>query len=306
MSDTQYQVALGARSTTGRTVGLTTLAVFAFAANSVLCRIALREGTIDAASFSVVRVLAGAAMLLIITRPGRREVFAQGSWRAAAVLAVYALPFAFAYTQLTAGTGALIMFGSVQITMIGASLASGERHTVTRWVGAATALLGLVILVLPGLTAPSPHSAALMTIAGVCWGAYSLLGRTTRDALSHTTGNFVRTSPLVTLAALLFVRGAHAEPVGIALAATSGAVTSGLGYVVWYAAVRQLSAMHAAIVQLAVPVLAAAAGVLLLSEAMSLRLVVSAILVLGGIAVAIAGGPQSVEPADARPTASPR
>ena len=278
----------------------TSLALVAFAANSLLCRMALRETAIDAATFSIVRFTSGALMLLVITmRIGRGELRASraeetsrlaGSWAAAAILAVYALPFAFAYTRLSTGTGALILFGCVQVTMLLAALGSGERPGAIQWAGILVALGGLVNLVFPGLTAPSPVGAALMATAGVCWGLYSLRGRGTPNPLSHTTGNFVRAVPLVVAGSLPMLSRAQADARGVTLAVVSGAVTSGLGYVVWFAALRGLSAVRAAVVQLAVPLLAAAAGVVFLSEAVSLRLALSTVLVLGGIAMAIVGG----------------
>jgi drug/metabolite transporter (DMT)-like permease len=191
---------------------------------------------------------------------------------------------------LSTGTGALVLFGSVQVTMLVAALVSGERPHVVQWVGLIVALAGLVILVLPGLTAPSLHGAALMATAGVAWGFYSLWGRGASDPLSLTTGNFVRVVPLVIAGSILVVPRIHAEPAGIVLALLSGAVASGLGYVAWYAALRKLSAMRASVLQLAPPPIAAASGVLLLGETVTIRLVLSTVLILGGIALAIIAG----------------
>jgi drug/metabolite transporter (DMT)-like permease len=272
-----------------RTAALTALALVAFAANSVLCRLALREPVIDAASFTAIRVVSGAALLLVVTVPAGRGARLSGSWATALVLAIYAVPFAFAYTQLSAGTGALILFGSVQVTMLAATLLSAERPRPVQWVGAALAMAGLVYLVVPGLTAPPAGAALLMAIAGIAWGMYSLRGRVASNALAHTTGNFVRAVPFVLGVALLLLPRAQVEAEGVLLSAASGALTSGLGYVAWYSALRSLSGMHAAVVQLAVPPLAAGGGVLFLSETVSWRLVVSACLVLGGIAVAVIG-----------------
>ena len=274
------------------TVIYTAIALMAFAANSILCRMALGQGSVDAATFSIVRVLSGAAMLLAVSARIGGSVFpVGGSWTAAALLVVYAFPFAFAYNQLSAGTGALILFGCVQVTMPLAALTSGERPHPLQWVGLAVALGGLAYLVSPGLTSPSPTGAALMVIAGVAWGAYSLAGlggvNPGGSPLSQTTGNFVRAVPLIGMAGLMFLPRLHVEPRGVLLSVASGAVTSGLGYVAWYAAVRGLTAMRASVVQLAVPVIAAIGGVLLLSETITLRLLLSTILVLGGIAMAI-------------------
>jgi len=277
----------------------TSMAMVAFAANSVLCRLALHDGAIDAATFSILRFLSGAVMLLFVTlRVHGRVLPVGGSWTAAAILAVYALPFAYSYTQLSAGTGALILFGCVQVTMLVAAVGSGERPHAMQWAGLALALGGLVNLVFPGLTAPSPTAAILMTIAGVCWGLYTLQGRFTSNPLVQTTGNFVRVVPLIGAASLaVFPRG-HVEPKGVVFAVASGALASGLGYVVWYAALRSLSAVRAAVVQLAVPLLAAGGGVLLLAETVTVRLVLSTVLVLGGIAMAIVGGRPSRREAD--------
>ena len=274
------------------TVIYTAIALMAFAANSILCRMALGQGSVDAATFSIVRVLSGAAMLLAVSARIRGSVFpVAGSWTAAALLVIYAFPFAFAYNQLSAGTGALILFGCVQVTMPLAALMSGERPHPLQWVGLAIALGGLAYLVSPGLTAPSPTGAALMVIAGIAWGAYSLAGLGGVNAggspLSQTTGNFVRAVPLIGVAGLMFLPRLHVEPRGVLLSVASGAVTSGLGYVAWYAAVRGLTAMRASVVQLAVPVIAAIGGVLVLSETITLRLLLSTLLVLGGIAMAI-------------------
>jgi drug/metabolite transporter (DMT)-like permease len=271
--------------------------MIAFAANSVLCRMALRASTIDAASFSTIRFLSGAVILsLIAFRTERTLMPRSGSWIAAAVLAVYALPFAFAYIHLSTGTGALIMFGCVQVTMLIAALASGERLQWLQWVGLCVAIGGLVNLVFPGLTAPSPLPAALMATAGVCWGVYSLLGRSSSNPLLQTTGNFLRVVPLIIGISLLLLPQTHIEPRGVVLSIVSGALATGLGYVVWYAALPRLTATRASVVQLAVPVLAAAAGVVWLAETVTMRLVISAILVLGGIALAIGGSRSSAAP----------
>jgi drug/metabolite transporter (DMT)-like permease len=290
-----------------RTAALTAIALVAFAANSVLCRLALVEPVIDAASFTAIRVLSGAALLLVVAAPGvRDEAQPAGSWTTAAILAVYAVPFAFAYVQLSAGTGALILFGSVQVTMLAATLFSSDRPRAVQWVGAVLAMAGLVYLVLPGLTAPPADAALLMAVAGVAWGFYSLRGRIASNALAHTTGNFVRAAPLVTVVALLLLPRAHVEVEGVVLSVASGALTSGLGYVAWYAALRGLSGMHAAVVQLAVPLLAAAGGVLFLSETVSWRLAISASMVLGGIAIAVVGSaPRARMPAAAALAADP-
>jgi drug/metabolite transporter (DMT)-like permease len=273
-----------------RHLGVTALALGAFAGNSVLCRVALGRGSIDAATFSTLRLMAGAGMLVLLTAgPHVPTVRSAGSWMSAAALFLYAVPFSFAYISLTTGTGALILFGSVQVTMMVAAIWSGERPRFVQWLGLAIALLGLVYLVFPGLAAPSPIGSALMTIAGVSWGIYSLRGRAIADPLAATAGNFVRAVPLALAVSLFAWTDVVVSWSGVLLAVASGAVTSGLGYVLWYAALRQLTAARAAVVQLTVPVLAAAGGVLFLGESISSRLVLSAAIVLGGISLALAG-----------------
>ena len=270
---------------------LTLAALTAFAANSVLARLALRGGAIDAASYSAIRLVAGAVTLgLIVAARGRRPA-GGGSWGSGALLAAYAIPFSFAYLALTTGTGALILFGSVQLTMIGAGLAMGERPPATTWLGAALAAAGLVALVLPGLAAPPLGAAALMAVAGVAWGAYSLVGRGATEPLLATGGNFLRAAPLglvVLAAAILLAPAAHRVTApGAALATASGALASGIGYVAWYAALPGLTRTQAALTQPAVLVLAAAAGVLLLGEPLTLRLVLSGSAILAGIALVV-------------------
>jgi drug/metabolite transporter (DMT)-like permease len=274
---------------------LTITALMAFAANSVLCRIALRDGAIDAASFTTMRLASGALMLFLMTgissgqmRPQQtRGPTTAGSWTAGTLLFLYAVPFSFAYLSLTAGTGALILFGCVQATMMSAGLASGERLDVLQWGGLVLAVAGLVYLVRPGLAAPPPDAAALMAIAGGAWGAYSLRGRGASRPLADTAGNFLRSVPLAILVSAVALSRIHASRSGVLLAVASGALASGLGYVVWYAALRSLTATRAAIVQLAVPVLAAVGGVLFLGERISARLVIAAAMILGGIMLAL-------------------
>jgi drug/metabolite transporter (DMT)-like permease len=272
------------------TIVYATLALVAFAANSVLCRIALSQGAIDPATFSTVRLTSGAATLFLLTmRPQGQGVPVAHSWISAGLLALYAVPFSFAYTRLTASTGALVMFGTVQVTMLIAALRSGERPDLTQWIGLGVALAGLVYLMAPGLSAPPPAAAALMGVAGFAWGMYSLRGRHTAQSLGQNASNFVRAVPFVLVVSAVDVSHFHVEPAGVLLACASGILASGLGYVAWYAALGGLSATRAAIVQLSVPVLAAAGGVMLLGEAISARLVLSTIAILGGIALAIIG-----------------
>jgi drug/metabolite transporter (DMT)-like permease len=271
-----------------RTVLLTGLALVAFAGNSILCRMALGDRLMNPAGFTAVRLASGAAALwlLLALRTGGVPRLA-GHWISAAALLVYAASFSLAYLTLTAGTGALILFGAVQLTMILAGLRAGERPRAAEWLGLGLALTGLVVLVRPGLAAPSPAGSALMTAAGVAWGVYSLRGRRSEEPLRNTAGNFLLTVPPAL--ALVLVAGGPGVWTGrgVALAATSGALASGAGYAVWYAALPALTATRAALVQLLVPVLAAAGGVALLSESIPLRLPVAAALVLGGVALAV-------------------
>lgn len=271
-----------------QTIVLTAVAMLAFAANSLLCRLALQQGDIDPASFASIRLVSGAIALAVIVRfrsqrssPGRTD------WRAAVMLFAYVAFFSFAYLTLPAGTGALILFGAVQLTMFSAGLRSGERFGLIAWVGLALAVAGLVYLVSPGVAAPPAFGAALMAVAGVAWGVYSLRGRGVADPLAATAGNFALAAPLALVLSLLFVANAHANAAGVTLAIASGALTSGLGYVIWYAALSKLSAMRAATVQLSVPLIAAFGGVLFLSEAITPRLAAASAAILGGIALVL-------------------
>ncbi|HEY3643963.1 MAG TPA: DMT family transporter [Gammaproteobacteria bacterium] len=266
----------------------TALALLAFAGNSLLCRLALRGGHADPAAFTLIRLASGAAVLWVVLKVRRVERLG-GSWPSALALFIYAIAFSFAYVTLSAGTGALLLFGAVQASMLLAGFIAGERPSLGQGVGLAAALAGLVYLVLPGLEAPSPQGAALMAAAGVAWGVYSLRGRRAGDPTSVTAGNFLRAVPLSILATLFLVSRLEVDPVGWALALASGAVTSGLGYVIWYAALKDLTATRAAVVQLSVPVIAALGGVLLLGEALSTRLVVASCVILGGVALAVLG-----------------
>lgn len=270
------------------TVLLAGIALLAFAANSVLCRLALRDGAIDPASFTAVRIASGALMLLVVAATARSEGGARPrSWRAAAMLFLYAAAFSFAYVSLSAGTGALFLFGAVQVTMLVAAMLGGERLGSLQWVGFLSAVGGLAWLVAPGVTAPAPSGALLMTAAGIAWGLYSVHGRGSSAPLLETRTNFVLAVPMALLLVLVAMKGLHLSPRGVGLAVISGAVTSGLGYVVWYRALRSLSGVSAALVQLATPVITAVGGILWLGEALTHRVVVATVLVLGGIALAI-------------------
>lgn len=270
-----------------RTALLTTLAMLAFASNSLLCRIALRDTTIDAASFTSIRLASGALVLALLLRTRGRRPLAAGSWPMAAMLFAYAICFSFAYRDLTAATGALLLFGAVQLTMMGAGLLSGERLIGLRLAGVLVAVAGLVWLLLPGLSAPPYLAAALMLAAGIAWGVYSLLGRGAGDPTAATGGNFVRAVPFAAIASLVAASQASPDPAGVLYAVLSGAVTSGLGYVLWYAALPALTATSAATIQLCVPAIAALGGAVLLAEPVTARLLLASAAILGGIALTI-------------------
>jgi len=274
---------------TRRTTALTAAAMLAFAANSILCRLALQRRGIDPASFSSIRLVSGAVVLALAVRLGPSASMAtpRRDWLAAVALFAYVVFFSFAYLDLSAGTGALILFGAVQLTMLSAGLRAGERFGVLPWIGLLLAAGGLVYLVSSGITTPSPPGAASMAIAGLAWGIYSLRGRGIADPLAATSRNFTRAAPLALILSLGLASTAHADGAGIALAVASGALTSGIGYVLWYAALRGLPALSASIVQLSVPLIAAFGGVLFLSEALTWHLVVAAAAILGGIALAL-------------------
>ena len=272
-----------------RTLASTVVALVAFAANSVLCRIALGESAIDAASFSTIRLASGASMLWLTSTAlaGKAPRKRYGDWTSASLLFLYAVPFSYAYVTLSTGTGALILFGSVQAAMILNALLSGEGPLVSEWLGLFAAVMGLVYLLFPGLSAPPFVGSALMAVAGISWGLYSLRGRRSEDPVRVTTGNFVRSVPFVAVLSLVMWRSASVSGKGALLALLSGALTSGGGYVVWYQALRGLTATRAAIVQLSVPVLAAIGGVVFLSETITPRLLVSTFIILGGVCLAI-------------------
>jgi len=274
---------------------MTCLAMTAFAANSVLCRFALGQDSIDPTAFTAVRLLSGALVLsaIFVCRTGRKTSSGRGSWLAAAMLFLYAISFSFAYVSLTTGTGALILFGAVQITMIVLTLISGEQLRLAEWLGLTMAFGGLVYLVLPGVTAPSLSGFLLMALAGGAWGVYTLRGRGSKNPLADTAFNFIRSVPLVIIPVLAAFPKMQVTNEGILLAALSGGVTSGIGYAIWYTALRGLTATLAAVVQLSVPIIAATGGVIVMSEQITLRLILSAFLTLGGILIVILGKPKN-------------
>lgn len=275
---------------------LTLLAMLAFAANSILCRMALTQSAIDPAGFTLVRIASGAASLWLIARATGHATPGAGSWRGAAALLAYAAAFSFAYLSMTAGTGALLLFGAVQATMILAGLSRGERLVPLQWGGLVLALCGLALLLAPGLSAPDPLGALLMVAAGAAWGVYSLQGRASRDPIATTAGNFLRAVPMAAVLALLSALAGPAtggglrwDAGGLLYAVLSGALASGVGYAIWYAALPALTAARAASVQLSVPVITALAAVLALGERITPTLAVSSVAVLGGIALVIVG-----------------
>jgi drug/metabolite transporter (DMT)-like permease len=289
MSSPTHALALRRRSGVLGTLPVTALALVAFAANSLLCREALRSGAIDPVSFTTVRLGAGALVLSLLVRARHRTAdreAALGSVPALALL-VYALGFSVAYAHLPAATGALLLFGAVQLTMVGMGVASGERPEARGWVGLLLAVAGLGLLLAPGLDAPPPVAAASMAAAGVAWGVYSLSGRRSRDPLGAAASSFRHAFPLAAGASLIMLPSARVSGEGLLLAAASGALASGLGYAVWYAVLPHLRATSAAAVQLLVPILAAAGGTILLEEPLTSRLIVASALTLAGIGLVL-------------------
>jgi drug/metabolite transporter (DMT)-like permease len=299
---------------------LTLLAMMAFAGNSLLCRLALKQTGIDAASFTFIRILSGAVALWLIIQTRRRLIvertasplvespssspvtyhlsrrrtlsFVGGNWPSALALFAYAAAFSFAYNTLAAGTGALLLFGAVQATMILWGLGKGERLRVIQFVGLVLAATGLVVLVFPGLSAPPIGGSILMLGAGVAWGIYSLRGKSEKNPVNATAGNFLRAVPFAVAVSIIMISQARLDHVGIIYAVISGAITSGLGYVIWYSVLSdsmpvRLGPTSAATVQLSVPVLAATGGILLLGEPITLRYVLASVAVLGGIALVV-------------------
>ena len=270
-----------------RIFSLTMLAMIAFAGNSLLCRVALRDSAIDPASFTAIRLISGALMLWFVAWMKRNAPAGKGNWSSAFALFVYAAGFSFAYISLSAASGALLLFGAVQATMIGFGIWKGERLHVLQWTGVILAIAGLVGLLLPGLSAPPLTGALLMIAAGVAWGVYSLRGKGAGDPTRVTAGNFMRAVPIALLLSLLMFDFATVDTAGFCYAVASGALASGLGYAVWYTALPSLKNTSAASVQLSVPVITALGGVAFLGEPMTLRLILASVAILGGIALVI-------------------
>ncbi len=274
----------------------TCIAMVAFAANPLLCRLALREEQIDAASFATVRVISGALVLVLILLLKKNAGYRpKASWSSTLMLFTYMVLFSFAYLTLSAGTGTLILFGAVQLTMFITGIRRGERFSPISWAGLTLAVAGLVYLVSPGVTAPDPTGALMMTVAGIAWGVYSLLGKACIDPLAATANNFIYSVPLVIGVSFLFLADLNISAEGLILAAASGAIASGLGYTIWYAALRALKPTSAATVQLSVPAIAAFGGVLFLSEPLTMRLIVASTATLGGVAIVLTQRNQSLK-----------
>ncbi len=268
-----------------KTLISTTIALIGFAANSVICRLALEGRSIDASSFTAVRLSAGALTLVVIlsVRSGSTLKLGKGRWTSAFMLFTYAATFSFAYHYLEAGLGALVLFAAVQTTMILYDYVKGNRLTQVEWGGLLFAFGGIVVLVLPGITAPPLLGVLLMTIAGCAWGFYTLMGKISKNNFSDTTGNFVKSLPFATVLLFTGIFNGHLSLYGVILAIISGGLTTGVIYVVWYVALDGLTIVQGAVVQLMVPLIAAFGGVLFLSETITARLVVSCLMIMGGI-----------------------
>ena len=268
-----------------QTVIYTFLALSAFAANSVICRLALKEKAIDPGLFTGIRLISGASVLvlLVFLSRGDRSSYSKGSWVSGFVLFLYAAAFSYAYITLETGTGALIAFGSVQITMIAYSLISGYKMSVWEWLGVFLSIAGFVYLMLPDAKTPSVSGFILMTISGISWGLYSIRGSDSKNPLNETAFNFLRATPFLLLLLFFIAKDANASTKGILLALLSGTITSGIGYTIWYMALKELTSIQASIVQLFVPVLAAMGGVFFVGELISSKLIVASLMILGGI-----------------------
>ncbi|MPQ84186.1 DMT family transporter [Pseudomonas sp. MAFF 730085] len=274
-------------STTRHVALLTGLAMVAFAANSVLCRVALRYTEIDPASFTLIRLLSGAIMLWLIMASKSRTERPTGTWLGGCTLFIYAFAFSYAYLNLDTGTGALLLFGAVQLSMLGFGYWHGERMQGPAVAGLALAIGGLIALLLPGASAPAPGSAAIMLLSGIAWAAYSLIGKRAHDPLASTTGNFMRAVPMMLIATVPFIPDTSIDMSGVLYAIASGTLASGVGYAIWYAALRSLSSFRAATLQLSVPILASLAGVFILDEPLTSRLILTSLAVLGGIGMVL-------------------
>lgn len=266
---------------------MTSAALIGFASNSLLTRAALATHELDPATFTVARVLAGAVTMVLLVWLRRRPAIDLGSWSSGLALAAYAIFFTLAYERINASVGALVLFAAVQVTMMGTGLARGERPAAVDWTGVVLATVGLLVFTVPGVTAPDLLGTTLMAIAGVCWGAYSLAGRHSRDAMAATAGNFVRALPAVFLFAVVSFSSRHVTTPGVLLAVASGSLASGVAYTLWYAALPSLAAWRAALVQTGTPLLTAIAAVLFLDESFTARLLVATALVVVGVMMTV-------------------
>ncbi|NQZ80364.1 MAG: DMT family transporter [Colwellia sp.] len=279
-----------------KTSVFTFISLLAFAGNSILCRLVLGDHLLDAAGFTIIRLLSGILVLLLIIRlfnkdnkQGTSEINSKGSWVASFWLFLYAVTFSFGYISLDTGTGALVLFGAVQITMIIANVFSGHKLHYSEWLGISIAFAGFIYLVLPNLQLPSFTGFILMTIAGISWAFYTIKGRSSQNPVGDTAYNFFRTLPFILILIIFTYQELSLSWQGVFLAVISGAVTSGIGYAIWYAALKGLSVTQAAVLQLLVPVIAAVGGIIFVNEALSLRLAISSFMVLGGIFIVVLG-----------------
>ena len=269
---------------------LTSISLIAFAANSLLCRMALGDSLIDPVSFTTLRLASGALTLVFLLRirsGSTRRVKARGAWKSALALYAYASAFSLGYVSITAGMGTLILVGSVQITMLGWAIVCREKLSRITWLGSAISMSGLIYLVLPGISAPDPIGALLMFVSGSAWGVYTIRGKGAPSPVAMTTSNFCWAAPVALVMSIAFSASMHLELSGVLLAVISGSMTSALGYVIWYKALRRLTTSQASIVQLLIPVLTAFGGVAFLSEQVSMRLLLACTLILGGVAMGI-------------------
>lgn len=269
------------------TLLLAALAMLAFAGNSVLCRLALTETRTDAASFTVIRIVSGALLLWLLVYLRKRDRQKSGNWAGALALTLYAAAFSFAYVRLDTGIGALLLFGAVQLSMLLYGLIRGERLGPAATSGLVLAIAGVIVLLLPGGSAPPMGSALVMLLSGVAWGVYSLLGKTAADPLGATADNFVRAIPLALLSALPFLDDLRWDATGALYAVLSGTIASGLGYAIWYSALCNLGSIQAASIQLSVPILAAVAGIMLLDEPLTPRILLATVAVIGGLIIVL-------------------
>ena len=286
-----------------RIIVLSSLAMTAFAGNSLLCRAALIDTSTDAATFTTIRLISGAVMLWLVVQMRHGSTAGEGNWLSAGALFVYAAGFSFAYISLPAATGALLLFAAVQATMIGYGFWAGERLHKPQLLGLLLAFGGLIGLLLPGLSAPPLYSSVLMLGAGVAWGIYSLRGKGVGDPTKITTGNFLRAVPITVVMSLFMLKSSSLDTAGFWYAVASGTLASGIGYAIWYTALPALKATNAAAIQLSVPVIAALGGVIMLGEPITLRLALASVAILGGIALVIlekqnANGVQKIAPRD--------